>query len=383
MFKNASTQITAKRVVFLTATRADFGKLKSLVEAINVEAGFEAHVFVTGMHMNALYGKTIDEVRRCQYASLFPYYNNSHNAPMDVALAKTIEGFSQYVHDIKPDLIVVHGDRIEPLAGAIVGSLNNILVAHIEGGEVSGTIDESIRHSISKLSHIHFVANEKASLRLKQMGEQEESIFVIGSPDIDIMRSTALPKLADVKQRYDIEFSEFGIVLYHPVTTEYDDIGRAATALVDGVLASGKNFVVIYPNNDSGCDLILEEYKRFEKCHNIMVFPSLRFEYFLVALKNASLIVGNSSAGIREAPYYGVPSVNIGSRQHKRSKDPEIIHCSSTKEDICASILKAASTPRSRVEEFGDGKSNERFIKTLRSGTIWKISKQKIFFDRS
>lgn len=168
MFKNASRPPAAFRVVFLTATRADFGKLKSLIETIDADPHFEAHVFVTGMHMNALYGKTIDEVKRCRYTSLFPYYNNSHNAPMDVALASTIEGFSQYVHDIKPDLIVVHGDRIEPLAGAIVGSLNNILVAHIEGGEVSGTIDESIRHSISKLSHLHFVANEKAALRLKQ-----------------------------------------------------------------------------------------------------------------------------------------------------------------------------------------------------------------------
>jgi len=382
MFKNACTTTTAKRIVFLTATRADFGKLKSLIEAVNAEPGFEAHVFVTGMHMNALYGKTLDEVMQSQYHSLFPYFNNSYNAPMDMALASTIEGFSQYVRDIKPDMLVVHGDRIEPLAGAIVGSLNNILVGHVEGGEVSGTIDESLRHSISKLSHLHFVANERASRRLRQMGEHQESVFVIGSPDIDIMCSEELPSLDEVRTRYDIDFEEYGIVLYHPVTTEYEDAGRAAAALVDAVIESGRNYVVIYPNNDSGCELILEEYRRLEDFENILVFPSLRFEYFLVALKNASFIMGNSSAGIREAPYYGIPSVNIGSRQNQRSGDPEIIHCESTKEGILQAIRYSLETPRRPLSEFGDGRSTERFLQILRSESIWTMSKQKIFLDR-
>ncbi len=382
MFKNACNTTTAKRIVFLTATRADFGKLKSLIEAVNADSEFEAHVFVTGMHMNALYGKTLDEVAQCKCHSLFPYFNNSYNALMDMALASTIEGFSQYVRDIKPNMIVVHGDRIEPLAGAIVGSLNNILVGHVEGGEVSGTIDESLRHSISKLSHLHFVANERASLRLRQMGEHQESVFVIGSPDIDVMCSEGLPSMDDVRKRYDIDFKEYGIVLYHPVTTEYEDAGRAAAALVDAVIESGRNYIVIYPNNDSGCELILEEYRRFEDCKNILVFPSLRFEYFLVALKNASFIVGNSSAGIREAPYYGIPSVNIGSRQNQRSGDPEIIHCESSKEDIIRAIQCSVETPRHALSEFGDGRSTERFLQILRSESIWTMSKQKIFLDR-
>ena len=133
-------------------------------------------------------------------------------------------GFSHYITEIKPDLIIVHGDRLEAMAGAIVGSFNNILVAHVEGGEVSGTIDESIRHSVSKMAHIHLVANEEAKKRLIQLGEFENSIYVFGSPDLDLMNPAYLPNLEKVKKYYEIEFEEFSIAIFHPVTTEYKQI---------------------------------------------------------------------------------------------------------------------------------------------------------------
>jgi UDP-N-acetylglucosamine 2-epimerase (hydrolysing) len=149
---------------------------------------------------------------------------------MDLTLAKTIEGFSSYCKKINPDLIVIHGDRVETLAGAIVGSLNNILVAHIEGGELSGTVDELIRHSVTKLSHIHFVSNDEAAKRLLQMGEIKSSIFTIGSPDIDIMFSNDLPTLEEAKAYYEIPFKQFGVVMFHPVTTEFNEMNEYAAA---------------------------------------------------------------------------------------------------------------------------------------------------------
>nr|WP_206513225.1 UDP-N-acetylglucosamine 2-epimerase [Vibrio alfacsensis] len=158
---------------------------------------------------------------------------------MDIVLSKTIQGLSDYVQDLKPDMIVVHGDRVEALAGAIVGSLNNILVAHIEGGEVSGTIDELIRHSVSKMSHLHFVSNDFARKRLIQLGECESSIFVIGSPDLDIMKSKELPSLLDVKDRYDIDFDKYSILMYHPVTTALNELGENIHEVVSGVIDSG------------------------------------------------------------------------------------------------------------------------------------------------
>jgi len=179
--------VNSKRVVFLTGTRADFGKLKSLIKIAQNDNRYDVHIFATGMHLNSKYGKTVDEINKSGFKNIFPYINHDSVENMDRTLAKTIDGFSHYLSEMKADLIIVHGDRVEAMAGAIVGSLNNILVAHIEGGEISGTIDELIRHAVSKLSHIHFVANEDAKNRLIQLGELQSSIYVIGSPDLDLM----------------------------------------------------------------------------------------------------------------------------------------------------------------------------------------------------
>lgn len=151
-----------KKIVFLTGTRADFGKIKSLIRITQESKKYEVHIFATGMHMNSKYGATVDEIVKSGFENIYKFINHDTIENMDRTLAKTIEGFSLYVGEIKPELIVVHGDRVEALAGAIVGSLNNILVTHIEGGEISGTIDELIRHAVSKMSHIHLVANDEA-----------------------------------------------------------------------------------------------------------------------------------------------------------------------------------------------------------------------------
>ncbi len=370
-----------KRIVFLTGTRADFGKLKSLIEIISTSDIFEVYIFVTGMHMNSRYGRTVHEVINSGFKNVFMYYNHFNNDAMDIVLAKTIDGFSHYVKDIEPDLIIVHGDRVEALAGAIVGSLNNLLTAHIEGGEVSGTIDDLLRHSISKLSHIHFVSNIEAKRRLIQMGEEDSSVFVIGSPDVDIMLSDKLPEFAAVKKVYDIPFDNYAILIFHPVTTEFDNIRWQVENLVDAVLESGLNYIVVNPNNDLGSDFIFLEYKRLRNNPHIRAFPSIRFERFLVLMKNAKFILGNSSSGIREAPYYGVPTVNIGSRQQNRSLSTDIINCGYEKMEILNAIVSAQHFIPRTVSHFGEGNSAKMCLEILKSSDTWNISKQKRFND--
>jgi len=374
-----------KKIVFLTGTRADFGKLKSLIQITQKFDKFDVHIFATGMHLNPLYGATVDEIEKSGFKNIYKFINHDDIEHMDRTLAKTIDGFSHYVKLINPDLIVVHGDRVEALAGAIVGSLNNILVAHIEGGEISGTIDELIRHSVSKLSHIHFVSNEDAKRRLIQMGEIEESIFVIGSPDIDLMNSKNLPSIEEAKKYYDIEFKNYAIAMFHPVTTEYDKIQKYAKDFIDALIDSNFNYVIIYPNNDMGSVEILNEYKRLQNKQKFRLFPSLRFEYFLVLLKNAKFIIGNSSAGIREAPYYNVPSIDIGTRQNNRAKIESIIHCDYKKEDILYAIEEVKNLKLNKIQKnyFGEGNSDKLFFKIINSNKIWDISCQKQFCDRS
>ena len=188
-----------KKIMFLTGTRADYGKIKSVIKKLDDNNNFKTYIYVTGMHLNKKYGSTYKAIKKDGFKNIFLSRPIKENVTMDVALAENVIQFSEYVKKIKPDLILVHGDRLEALAGAIVGAFNNIYVAHIEGGEISGTIDESIRHAISKLSHFHFVSNRKAKERLIQMGENWNNIYVTGSPDIDIMLSDSLPMLEDVK----------------------------------------------------------------------------------------------------------------------------------------------------------------------------------------
>lgn len=373
-----------KKIVFLTGTRADFGKLKSLMKITQDSNIFDVHIFVTGMHMNSKYGKTVDEVYKSGFKNIYQFINHDTVEHMDRTLAKTVDGFSHYIAELQPDLIIVHGDRVEALAGAIVGSLNNILVAHVEGGEISGTIDELIRHSVSKLSHIHLVANPEAKKRLIQMGEYEKTINIIGSPDLDLMNPRKLPKMTNVKKYYEIEFEEFAILMFHPVTTEYKHMRKYTKNLISAVIQSNLNYIVIYPNNDLGSNEILQEMEVLKNNKRFRVFPSLRFEYFLALLNNSKFMIGNSSAALREAPYYKIPSINIGTRQSNRVKNNKnIINCDYKKESILESIeeIKNKKFLGNANTEFGDGTSDKQFIELLQTKEFWKITQQKQFLE--
>ena len=372
----------SKTIVFLSGTRADFGKLKSLIKISSEAKEFNVHIFATGMHLQEEYGYTVNEIVKSGFQNIHTFSNHTEESTMDLTLAKTIEGLSSFVKDVKADLLIVHGDRVETLAGAIVGSLNNILVGHVEGGEVSGTIDELIRHSISKLSHIHFVANDEAKNRLLQMGELENHIYIIGSPDVDIMFSENLPTIYETLEYYDIPYENYNILMYHPVTTERNN-KECATSLVQAVLEDEGNYIVIKPNNDMGSKEVNQALLELENNSRFSIFPSLRFEYFLVLLKHCNFIIGNSSAGVREAPYYGVNSIDIGKRQLNRAKSDSIIHTSNNKKDIAAAIQIVKEKERSDQNlSFGIGQSDKLFVDLLKSKSLWAIPCQKQFKDR-
>lgn len=371
-----------RKILFLTGTRADFGKLKSLIEEVEKHDAFETYIFATGMHTLARYGSTVMEIQKAGFKNVYSYISQdgSINSQMDLVLANTIQGLGHYLREFRPDLIVVHGDRIETLAGAVVGALNNILVAHIEGGELSGTIDELIRHAVSKLSHLHFVSNEEARKRLIQMGEVPDAVFVVGSPDIDLMLSDKLPSLTEVKSRYEIDFSNYYIFVYHPVTTELDCLREHIEVVLDSLTDSALNYVVIYPNNDSGSEIIMQAFQRLQNQPRFRLIPSMRFEYFLTLLKHAGAVVGNSSAGIREAPVYGIPVVNIGTRQLNRFNHSSILNVPEDKTAIMNALknLPISMTPSTH---FGKGESAKLFVESLVNPRVWDTAHQKQFKD--
>lgn len=371
----------SKNVLFITGTRADFGKLKALMLAVNESPKFSCKIFATGMHMLAKYGNTLNEIQKSGLEDIFAFMNQVERDPMEVTLANTIIGLSRYLHENTVDLIVVHGDRVEALGGAIAGSLRNVLVAHVEGGELSGTVDELMRHAISKMSHVHFVANETARKRLIQLGEDPLAVYVIGSPDIDAMLSDRLPPCEEAKARYEIDFDTYAIAILHPVTTELDTQLAHANAFVSALVNSGRNYIVVYPNNDTGSDYIFSAYNRFAKSDRIKMFPSIRFEYFLTLLENADFIIGNSSAGLHEAPFYGVPTINVGTRQNNRFQHCSVVNVPFDEGVMLDAIAAAASTPRfQRSEHFGSGQSGVKFMEAL-NDSLWKLPRQKQFKD--
>lgn len=370
--------------MFLTGTRADYGKIKSLMLNVKNDTNFELFLFVTGMHMLSRYGSTWREIEKDGFKNVHHFINQNQNTSMDLALSNTIAGLSNYIAEINPDLIVVHGDRLEALAGAIVGAFNNIRVAHIEGGEVSGTIDESIRHAITKFAHIHLVSNEDSGSRIIQLGEQKENIFVIGSPDIDIMFSENLPTIQEVRNRYDIKFDNYGIVMYHPVTTEVDNLQYKSEQMIKALINSNQNYIVIYPNNDLGSEIIIEKYNGLMNHKQFLIFPSIRFEYFLTLMKHADFVIGNSSAGIRESTVYNIPSIDIGSRQKGRYELGEnalITHVEENSEDILHAINNIQRSELEAELKFGVGNSADEFMKMLKNDVFWNIDIQKKFND--
>jgi len=329
----------------LTATRAEFGKLRSLMRHIERDPDMELHVMVTGMHMLNRYGSTYKEVRKEGFRNMYMMVNQHPGEPMCSIFGNTVSLISRLVREIAPDLIVIHGDRLEALAGASVGVFSNTLVCHVEGGELSGTVDDLIRHAVSKLSHIHMVANECARDRLIQMGEDIDNIHIIGSPDIDAMIAEDLPALESVKAHYGINYDQYAIAMFHPVTSEIDCMANHAGNFFNALQKSKYNYIAIYPNNDLGSDKILKKIEALKENSRFAIFPSLGFERFLVLLKNAQFMIGNSSAGIREAPFYGVPSINVGTRQDRRHSSSSIIDTGYLVDEIIEAIARISPPP--------------------------------------
>lgn len=375
---------TERQVWFLTGTRADFGKLKPLILGAAELPGLRVTVVVTGMHLLEKYGSTVIEVRRLEPGvEVVEFANQDEGDTMDRVLARTVDGLAALLDEGAPDLLVVHGDRVEALAGAATGTLRNVPVVHVEGGELSGTVDGILRHAVSKLSHLHLVANDDAARRVVQLGEDPDTVWAIGSPDIDVMLSDDLPPLERVLADYEIPFDEYALVILHGVTTEEADAVRAqAEAMVDVLLAGELPAVVVYPNNDPGSEEILEAYHRLSGDRRFRLFPSLRFEAFLTLLKHSRMLIGNSSAGVREAPIYGIPSVDIGSRQRGRHHHDTIVHTGSTAEEIADGIAKAAAMqPGDGSLHFGRGESAAHFRELLAQERIWRLGADKVFQD--
>ena len=368
----------AKKILFVTGTRADYGKLNPLaIEAY--EQGFDVNFFVTGMHMMEKYGLTKMEVHRNKEFNVIEFLNQRDGDPQEIILAKTINGFSDYLQEINPDMVVIHGDRIEAIACSLVCATNYILSVHIEGGELSGTIDEILRHCNTKLSTFHMVSSIEAKRRVIQLGETDQNVFVIGSPELDLHLRDSGVSISKVRERYEIKTEDYGICIFHPVTSETKSIGQQSRDLFKALTSSQKYFVVILPNNDPGNIEINKVIHGLDK-DQFRVIPSMRFNYFSELMKNSSIFIGNSSAGVREAPFIGIASIDVGTRQANRAKSKSVYKCRASEIDIIASLIDKNWNKRSKPDSsYGEGDAAKKFVEVLMNEELWSIPLQKYF----
>ncbi|MEO1550984.1 MAG: UDP-N-acetylglucosamine 2-epimerase [Pseudomonadota bacterium] len=370
----------SRSLLFVTGTRADFGKLEPLA-ARAAQDGHRVTFFVTGMHMMEKYGLTKIEVHRSGQFQVVEYMNQREGDPQDIVLAKTVIGFSDVLQEAPPDLVLVHGDRIEALACCLVCATNYIPCAHIEGGEVSGTIDEIFRHCNTKLASAHLVSSKDARARVLRLGERADRVHVIGSPELDTHAQPTGVTLDQVRARYAISAQDYGICVFHPVTSERETIGAQAQALFGALEASDRYFVVIRPNNDPGAQEINRVIDALPP-QRFRVLPSMRFLYFSELMRNAAVILGNSSMGVREAPFMGVPSFDVGTRQANRAQAASLISGSALDGAGIAAFLDSYWGKRfARHTGFGAGNAAERFADLLRDPGFWDMPLQKHFED--
>ena len=380
-----------RKILCITGTRADYPRVKSVLKEITNCDSIELSVVVTGSHLLEDYGYSVQEIidDGLVIDKMVPMFNGNYDTPhgMVKAVAKCTEGIADVLVEINPDLVLLTVDRVETLAAAVAVSLMNFPIAHIQGGEVTGTIDESIRHAVTKLSHIHFPATKDAANRIIKMGEDPQMVFEVGCPYIDVINNTYFKSKDYLSKKYKFNANKKIIIFtQHPVTTEYGQSFDQVKITID-VLRNMNNCQVLafYSNTDAGGKQIVNELK---KQSDFNLIPNMDSSDFLGLMNCADVMVGNSSAGIREAPSFCLPAVNIGSRQQGRLRAQNVIDVDHSKTEITKAINKALydknfiASLKNITNPYGDGKSALRIVKILKKIELTtNIIQKKIFHD--
>jgi UDP-hydrolysing UDP-N-acetyl-D-glucosamine 2-epimerase len=373
--------VSRRKVCVVINSRANYGRIKSFMRAAQNHPGLELQLIAGASALLYRYGSAIDVMRRDGFGP-DAIVHSIVEGETPITMAKsvglgTIELATQF-QALAPDIVLTVADRFETIATAIAASYMNIPVAHTQGGEVTGSIDENVRHAITKLSHIHFPATKRARDFLIRMGEQANTVYLTGCPSIDTLTEIDLTLPKDIFQRYRGVGAELDaakpyiVVMQHPVTTEYGD-GlaqiNATLEAVDRVGRKGMQVIWLWPNADAGSDDVAKGLRVFRERRSpdyLVLIRNFDVEDYARVLNNAACIVGNTSSGLREGSYLGTPCVNIGSRQRDRERGENVIDVPHDTDEIHDAIARQLSNgryPRSLL--FGDGQAGKRIADIL------------------
>ncbi len=367
-----------KSILYVTSTRADYGLMRDVLKTIDKEPSLNLRVLACGMHMANSYGNSIEDIQNDGFKiadRIDTLINTSTSYGMAQSIGLTICKLSESFHNIRPNVILLEGDRGEALAAAIAGAHMNIPIAHVSGGDVTGgMIDESIRHSITKFAHVHFPGTNLSASRILSMGEHPSQVHMVGTPGANVNRESHLTR-DQISAELNLDLSEkLLLVIQHPVTNQAAESAMQMKNTMEAIKELMIETVIIKPNSDAGStemSRIIDEYSDISFIH---IFENLPRDLFIGVLSITDVIIGNSSCGITEAPGFGVPAINIGTRQEGREKGNNVVDIHSDTQTIIMTVKKLLtlqSDPMHRDSWF-----ISPYLDTNASSQICKILKR-------
>lgn len=377
------------KIAVVTATRAEYGILRPLILKLGKDEEIALQVIVTGTHLEEKYGNTqkeivADGVEITRKIPILEEGNSEYD--ISITMANAIRGFAEYFRDEKPELLIVLGDRTEILGICSAAMNARIPIAHLHGGEITeGAVDDCVRHAVSKMSYLHFTANEVYRKRIIQMGESPDRVFNVGALGVENILKVPLLSKEDVYAQIGIPAKfAYVVVTFHPVTLEGERVEIHVQEFTNALDRNANYFYLITKANaDAGGEVVnhmLETYAK--ERDNVKVVASLGMQKYLSALKYAEFCLGNSSSGIIEAPALGVPTVNIGERQKGRLMADTIISCETTADAITEAMKTAQKTEHKISNLYGDGNTSDKIVNIIKEYLVnQKIDLKKHFYD--
>ena len=379
-----------RKICVVTGTRADYGLLRPLMNEIKKDQELQLQIIATGMHLSPEFGLTYLEIEEDGFTidtKIEMLLSSDTPVGITKSIGLAIIGFADALHQLQPDLLILLGDRYEILAAAQAALIAKIPIAHIAGGDTTeGAFDEAIRHSITKMSHIHFVTNEKAFQRVKQLGENPRFIYNVGSTAIDSIINIVPMDRSELEKALQFKFLQKNLLItFHPVTLECQASGRQFNELLKALHDLGSEIGLIFtkPNADPEGREIIRLIDDFVSSHsNAVTYTSLGQKLYFSLIKYVDAVVGNSSSGIYEVPSFKKPTVNIGDRQKGRLMASSVINCAPEKSEIEKAIREAFVKDCSdTVNPYGDGNSSAKIIQIIKSIDDYKSLLKKHFFE--
>jgi UDP-hydrolysing UDP-N-acetyl-D-glucosamine 2-epimerase len=381
-----------KKIIYVTGSRAEYGVMRNLLGKLDKDHDFELSIIVTGMHLMKEFGNTIDEIKKEKVkiaGEVDMKLDDNTNSGMSKAIGYGILGITDILEKNKPDLVMLAGDRGEMLATAIASAHLNIPIAHISGGDTTAgaTVDERIRHALTKFADIHFPANENSAKKIIEIGENKRYVFPVGNPGIPMKYGITDKKMKEAAKKYKLDITKpMLLVIQHPVTTQVQKATSQMKETMEALMQLKMQAIVIYPNSDAGSKDMIKVIHAYEDIQFIQIHKNINRDDFQDLMALSSVLVGNSSCALLEAPSFNLPAVNIGTRQEGREHSSNIINVAHNKNEIIKAI-KTAMTPsfRNKVVKsqspYAKENPEDAIIKILKELDFQKVIKEKFKHD--